>query len=170
MGNYDDDFDPLEMDQYSTLQQLTRSLGETASDVDSINDILTDITRDSETLLQQESRVSTDLQEGLMRTRMVRFGGLSSRLRRIVRQIARELGKEVEVEIIGESSEVDRTVLDRIIAPMEHILRNAVAHGIEEPEVRKAVGKNETGRIIIKVDRQGTDVVINIKEIGRAHV
>ena len=164
--NYDDDFDPLEMDQYSTLQQLTRSLSETAADVDSINEILTDITRDSETLLLQESRVSTDLQEGLMRTRMVRFGGLSSRLRRIVRQIARELGKEVEVEIIGESSEVDRTVLDRIIAPMEHILRNAVAHGIEKPEVRKAVGKNETGKIIIKVDRQGTDVVIYIKDDG----
>ncbi len=164
--NYDDDFDPLEMDQYSTLQQLTRSLGETAADVDSINKILTDITRDSETLLLQESRVSTDLQEGLMRTRMVRFGGLSSRLRRIVRQIARELGKEVEVEIIGESSEVDRTVLDRIIAPMEHILRNAVAHGIEKPEVRKAVGKNEAGEIIIKVDRQGVDVVINIKDDG----
>ncbi len=165
-GNYDDDFDPLEMDQYSTLQQLTRSLSETASDVDSINGILMDITRDSETLLRQETRVSTDLQEGLMRTRMVRFGGLSSRLRRIVRQIARELGKEVEVDIIGENSEVDRTVLDRIIAPMEHILRNAVAHGIEKPEVRKAVGKNETGKIIIKVDRQGVDIVINIKDDG----
>ena len=164
--NYDDDFDPLEMDQYSTLQQLTRSLSETAADVDSINEILTDITRDSETLLLQESRVSTDLQEGLMRTRMVRFGGLSSRLRRIVRQIARELGKEVDVEIIGENSELDRTVLDRIIAPMEHILRNAVAHGIEKPEVRKAVGKNETGKIIIQVARQGTDVVINIKDDG----
>ncbi len=164
--NYDDAFDPLEMDQYSTLQQLTRSLSETAADVDSINEILTDITRDSETLLLQESRVSTDLQEGLMRTRMVRFGGLSSRLGRIVRQIARELGKEVEVEIIGESSEVDRTVLDRIIAPIEHILRNAVAHGIEMPEVRKAVGKNETGKILIKADRQGTDVVINIKDDG----
>ncbi len=164
--NYDDAFDPLEMDQYSTLQQLTRSLSETAADVDSINEILTDITRDSETLLLQESRVSTDLQEGLMRTRMVRFGGLSSRLRRIVRQIARELGKEVEVEIIGESSEVDRTVLDRIIAPIEHILRNAVAHGIEKPEVRRAVGKNETGKITIKAAREGADVVIYIKDDG----
>lgn len=165
-AGYDDDFDPLEMDQYSTMQQLTRSLSETAADVDSINEMLVDITRDSETLLQQESRVSTDLQEGLMRTRMVRFGGLSSRLSRIVRQIARELGKEVELEIIGESSELDRTVLDRIVAPIEHILRNAVAHGIEELKVRKAVGKAETGKIIIKVDRQGTDVVINIKDDG----
>ncbi len=164
--NFDDDFDPLEMDQYSTLQQLTKSLSETAGDVDSINEILTDITRDSETLLLQESRISTDLQEGLMRTRMVRFGGLTSRLKRIVRQISRELGKEVEVDIQGEHSEVDRTVLDRIIAPLEHILRNAVAHGIEKPEARKAQGKNETGKITIVVDRQGTDVLIRIKDDG----
>jgi len=166
-NNYDEDFDPLEMDQYSTLQQLTRSLSETAADVDSINEILADITRDSETLLVQESRISTDLQEGLMRTRMVRFGGLSSRLRRIVRQVSRELGKEVELVIEGENSEVDRTVLDRIIAPIEHILRNAVAHGIEKPEKRKAQGKAEAGNIVIHVDRQGTDVVINIKDDGR---
>ena len=165
-GTFDENFDPLEMDQYSTLQQLSRSLSETAGDVESINEILTDITRDSETLLVQESRISTDLQEGLMRTRMVRFGGLSSRLRRIVRQISRELGKEVEVEIIGDNSEVDRTVLDRIIAPLEHMLRNAVAHGIELPEIRKAVGKNETGKITINVDRQGTDIVINVRDDG----
>jgi len=163
---YDDDFDPLEMDQYSTLQQLTRSLSETAGDVESINEILREITRDSETLLLQESRVSTDLQEGLMRTRMVRFGGLSSRLRRIVRQISRELGKEVELVITGESSEVDRTVLDRIIAPLEHMIRNSVAHGIESPDVRKALGKNEIGQITIDVDRQGTDVVIKVEDDG----
>jgi chemosensory pili system protein ChpA (sensor histidine kinase/response regulator) len=164
--NFDDSFDPLEMDQYSTMQQLTRSLSETAGDVESINEILTDITRDSETLLLQEARISTDLQEGLMRTRMVRFGGLSSRLRRIVRQVSRELGKEVEVDIVGESIEVDRTVLDRIIAPLEHILRNAVAHGIETPEARKVLSKNETGKISIEVDRQGTDIVINVKDDG----
>ena len=164
--NYDNSFDPLEMDQYSTMQQLTRSLSETASDVESIKGILSDITRDSETLLIQESRISTDLQEGLMRTRMVRFGGLSSRLRRIVRQVSKELGKEVELEVIGESSEVDRTVLDRIIAPLEHMLRNAIAHGIEKPDIRRTLGKNEVGKISIEVTRQGTDVVINVEDDG----
>ncbi len=164
---YDEGFDPLEMDRYSTLQQLSRSLMETAGDVESINDILLDITRDSETLLLQESRVSTDLQEGLMRTRMVRFGGLSSRMRRIVRQISRELNKDVELKIIGENSEVDRTVLDRIVAPLEHMLRNAVAHGIELPEQRKNAGKAETGTITVTVGRQSTNVVINVKDDGR---
>ncbi len=165
--DYDEGFDPLEMDRYSTLQQLSRSLMETASDVESINDILTEITRDSETLLLQESRVSTDLQEGLMRTRMVRFGGLSSRLRRIVRQIARELDKEVELKLVGEDSEVDRTILDRIIAPLEHMLRNSVAHGIESPEARREAGKPETGAITVTVGRQGTDVILNVKDDGR---
>jgi chemosensory pili system protein ChpA (sensor histidine kinase/response regulator) len=163
---YDDDFDPLEMDKYSTIQQLSRSLTETASDVESIREILSDIVRDSETLLLQESRVSTELQEGLMRTRMVRFGGLSTRLRRIVRQTSREIGKEVELEIIGDNNELDRTILDRVIAPLEHMLRNAVAHGIEAPDKRAAAGKKETGHITIMVDRQGADVVIKVSDDG----
>ena len=163
---YDEDFDPLEMDKYSTIQQLSRSLTETASDVESIKEILSEIVRDSETLLMQESRVSTELQEGLMRTRMVRFGGLSTRLRRILRQTSRELGKEVELEIIGESNELDRTILDRIIAPLEHMLRNAVAHGIEAPDKRIAAGKPETGHITIEVDRQGADVVLKVSDDG----
>jgi len=164
---YSADFDPLEMDRYSTVQQLSRSLMETASDVESINAILSEITRDSETLLLQESRVSSDLQEGLMRTRMVRFGGLSSRLRRIVRQVSRELDKNVELNIVGEESEVDRTVLDRIIAPLEHMLRNAIAHGIENAEQRVSDGKPESGSITLSVGRQGTNIVINVRDDGR---
>ena len=164
--DYDENFDPLEMDRYSTLQQLTRSLAETASDVESIKDFLADIVGDSETLLMQESRISTDLQEGLMRTRMVRFGGMSTRLRRIIRQTARELNKEVEVEIIGEDNEVDRTVLDRVVAPLEHMLRNAVAHGIESPEERVKAGKSEAGKITILIGRQGPDVVLRVSDDG----
>ncbi len=163
---YDENFDPLEMDKYSTIQQLSRSLTETASDVESIKEILSDIVRDSETLLLQESRVSTELQEGLMRTRMVRFGGLSTRLRRIVRQTSRELGKEVEVEIAGDTNELDRTILDRIIAPLEHMLRNAVAHGIEAPDKRITAGKAEMGRITIMVDRQGAEIILRVKDDG----
>ena len=164
---YDVDFDPLEMDRFSTMQQISRSLSETVNDIESIKDILIDEVRDAETLLLQESRVSTELQEGLMRTRMVHFGGLASRLRRIVRQTSRELGKDVSLEIIGETTEVDRTVLDRIIAPLEHMLRNAVSHGIEKPEERKEKGKDVTGRISISVDREGSDVVIKVVDDGR---
>ena len=164
---YGADFDPLEMDRFSTMQQISRSLQETVADMESIKEILSEDVRDSETLLLQESRVSTELQEGLMRTRMVHFGGLASRLRRIVRQTARELNKDVELEIEGETSEVDRTVLDRIIAPLEHMLRNAVSHGIELPEKRIEAGKSETGTIKISVDREGSDVMIKVVDDGR---
>jgi len=164
---YDEDFDPLEMDRFSTMQQISRSLQETVGDIESIKDSLGEEVRDSETLLLQESRVSTELQEGLMRTRMVHFGGLTSRLRRIVRQTARELGKEVELEIIGETSEVDRTVLDRIVAPLEHMLRNAVSHGVEKVDERKAAGKAESGLLKVTVDREGADVVITVIDDGR---
>jgi len=164
---YDADFDPLEMDRFSTMQQISRSLQETVGDIQSIKDLLSDDVRDSETLLLQESRVSTELQEGLMRTRMVHFGGLASRLRRIVRQTGRELNKEVELDIIGETSEVDRTVLDRIVSPLEHMLRNAVSHGIEKPEERTAAGKQEVGHVNISVDREGGEVVIIVKDDGR---
>ena len=164
---YDKDFDPLEMDRFSTMQQISRSLQETVGDIESIKEILSEDVRDSETLLLQESRVSTELQEGLMRTRMVHFGGLASRLRRIMRQTARELDKDVELDISGETSEVDRTVLDRIVAPLEHMLRNAVSHGIEMPGERLKAGKSETGRVKISVDREGGDVVITVVDDGR---
>ena len=164
---YDEDFDPLEMDRFSTMQQISRSLQETVGDIESIKDILGEGVRDAETLLLQESRVSSDLQEGLMRTRMVHFGGLASRLRRIVRQTARELDKDVELDIVGETSEVDRTVLDRIVAPLEHMLRNAVSHGIEIPRDRATKSKPETGTIKIIVDREGGDVVIKVIDDGR---
>ncbi len=164
---YDEHFDPLEMDRFSTMQQISRSLQETVGDIESIKEILSEDIRDSETLLLQESRVSTELQEGLMRTRMVHFGGLASRLRRIVRQTARELDKEVELDISGETSEVDRTVLDRIVAPLEHMLRNAVSHGIELPTDRIAAGKSEIGNINVSVDREGGDVMIKVIDDGR---
>ncbi|HKK13949.1 MAG TPA: Hpt domain-containing protein [Gammaproteobacteria bacterium] len=161
------DFDPLEMDRYSQLQQLSRSLAEGVSDLSSIQALLSNNVRESETLLLQQSRVNTELQEGLMRTRMVPFAGLAPRLRRIVRQTAQELGKKAELVFGGVEGEMDRTVIDRIVAPLEHMLRNALSHGIESPQVRKAAGKPETGRIRISLDREASDVVIRIADDGR---
>jgi chemosensory pili system protein ChpA (sensor histidine kinase/response regulator) len=162
----DEDFDPLEMDRYSQMQQLSRSMVESISDLSSIQNLLDNITRESETLLLQQSRVNTELQEGLMRTRMVPFTGLAARLRRIVRQTAQELGKKVELELSGAEGEMDRTVVDRIIAPVEHMLRNAISHGIEIPEQRRKAGKPESGNIRILLDRESSDVVLRIADDG----
>ena len=160
------EFDPLEMDRYSNLQQASRSLIESISDLRSLQELMENTTRESETLLLQQSRVSTDLQEGLMRSRMIPFSGLASRLRRIVRQSARQLEKKVDLELFGADGEMDRTVIDRVIAPLEHMLRNAVAHGIELPEQRKAVGKKVEGLITISFDREGPEIVLHIEDDG----
>ena len=160
------EFDPLELDRFSTLQQLSRALAESVSDLVSIQNLLDDIARQSETLLLQQSRVSSDLQEGLMRTRMVPFESLVPRLRRILRQTAAELGKRAQLKVEGTQGEMDRTVLERMTAPFEHMLRNSLAHGIEIPEVRQAKGKPEEGTVSIRVSREATEVLIQVTDDG----
>ncbi|MDH5394973.1 MAG: Hpt domain-containing protein, partial [Gammaproteobacteria bacterium] len=166
LSNAQMDFDPLEMDRFTTMQHLSRAMMESLGDLDSLRGILNNLTRESETLLLQQSRVNTDLQEGLMRTRMVPFSGQAARLRRIVRQTCGELGKHAELDLTGIETELDRTVLERIIPPIEHMLRNAVAHGIESPEVRKKSGKPETGEIKFSIANEGSEIVIRIKDDG----
>lgn len=165
-SQYDVDFDPLEMDRYSTLQQLSRALMESVSDLESIKDFMGNTVRESETLLQQQSRISTELQESLMRTRMIKFNGLTSRLSRIVRQTSRELEKNVDFEINGDEVEVDRSILDRIVSPLEHLLRNAVAHGIEADDVRAALNKDDTGKVTIDIHKDGQDLVVTVSDNG----
>jgi chemosensory pili system protein ChpA (sensor histidine kinase/response regulator) len=97
---------------------------------------------------------------------MIPFSGLASRLRRIVRQSARQLGKKVDLELVGADGEMDRTVIERIIAPLEHMLRNAVAHGIELPEQRKATDKRSSGSITIAFDREGPEIILRIEDDG----
>ena len=160
------EFDPLELDRYSKIQQLSRSLAESINDLTSIHNLLTDAVRDTETLLVQQSRISTGLQDGLMHTRMVPFTTMLPRLRRVVRQTAAGLGKKVKFKISGESSELDRKLLDSMVVPLEHMLRNAVAHGIESPEVRKDAGKPETGQLNVSVSREGNEVVVLIEDDG----
>ena len=159
-------FDPLELDRFSQLQQLSRALAESVSDLVSIQGLLDDITRQSETLLLQQSRVSSDLQEGLMRTRMVPFDALVPSLRRTLRQAAQELGKRAQLRVEGAHGEMDRNLLERMKAPFEHMLRNALAHGIESPAERLRAGKPEEGLVTIQVGREATEVVIRVSDDG----
>ena len=160
------DFDPLELDRYSTIQQLSRALAESVSDVASIEGLLNSLNRETQNLLQQQGRVVGDLQNGLMRTRMVPFQRHAQRLTRIVRQAAQEVGKEVELVVEGASGELDRQVLERMLPPFEHMLRNAVVHGIELPDERRARGKPETGTIVVRLQREGAEVVIAVEDDG----
>ncbi|MBH0006415.1 Hpt domain-containing protein [Psychrobacter sp. SWN149] len=162
-----EDFDPLEMDQYSSLNQLSKSLTESASDLVDINQTLLEKTRDSESLLLQLSRTQTELQDGLMNSRMVPFTRLTPRLERIVRQTANELNKSVELTIINADDEMDRTILERITSPLEHMLRNAVDHGIETTSTRLKAGKERSGHITLEVQREGSEIVIQLTDDGR---
>lgn len=160
------DFDPLEMDRYSTLQQLSRALSETINDLSSIGETLSDQTRDADTLMLQQARVTNDLQDGLLRSRMVPFNRQASRLQRVVRQTAQNLGKKAELDVLGAEGEIDRTILNRIMGPLEHLLRNAVAHGIEPAELRARNDKPEVGKVSLVLSREGTEVVLSISDDG----
>ncbi len=165
-GGFHAEFDPLELDRFSQMQQLSRGLQETAGDVTSLQGLFENLTRESETLLDQQSRVVTDIQENLLRARMVPFGNLAPRLRRVVRQACMELGKRAELVLVGAEGELDRSLIDHIVAPLEHLLRNAVAHGIEAPAVRRERGKSEVGRIDLTWARDGGEVVLTVSDDG----
>jgi chemosensory pili system protein ChpA (sensor histidine kinase/response regulator) len=161
-----EDFDPLEFDRFTQMQQLSRSMMESLSDVSNLEETMDNIMRETETLLLQQGRVNTELQEGLMHTRMVPLVQNAPRLRRIVRQTATEVGRQVELRFQGAEVEMDRNVVERILAPLEHLLRNAIAHGIEPPEQRRAAGKAETGTIVIAQAREGAEVVVQVSDDG----
>ncbi len=161
-----DDFDPLELDRYSALQQFSRALAETSGDVASIQGLLETLTREAQSLLTQQARVITELQNSLMRTRMVPFQRHVQRLTRLVRQAANDTGKRAELAVQGAAAELDRQMLERMVAPLEHMLRNSVVHGIEAPDRRTLLGKPDVGRISISLERDGAEIVIVVADDG----
>ncbi len=163
----DETFDPLELDRFSNLQQLSRALAETAADLSSLQSTLDDLTQGYDTLLLQQSRVSSELQEGLMRTRMVPFDTIVPRLRRVLRQASTDTGKPVQLKLDGAQGELDRNVLERMTAPLEHMLRNSVAHGLEKPDQRSAAGKSAEGTVTIAIRKEGSEVVLQITDDGK---
>jgi chemosensory pili system protein ChpA (sensor histidine kinase/response regulator) len=165
-GGHRSEFDPLELDRYSSIQQFSRALAETANDVASIQQLLENLAKDAQNLLQQQARTITELQNGLMRTRMVPFQRHVQRLARIVRQAASDTGKRAELVVEGASGELDRQVLERMLPPFEHMLRNAVVHGIETPEERTRRGKPPAGRILLELHREGAEVMVRLTDDG----
>ncbi len=162
----DEEFDLLELDRFSVMQQLSRSLMESVSDLTNIQDSIKNLTRQSDSLLIQQSRIGAELQEGIIRTRMVPFARISPRLQRIARLTARELHKQVDFIVNGEEIEFERTVLNRIIAPLEHMLRNAIDHGIEDANTRQKNGKSSVATIIVSLAREGAELVIRLRDDG----
>ena len=161
------DFDPLEMDQYSSLNQLSKSLAESASDLVDFKSTLADKVRETEGLLLQQSRIQAEIQESLMRTRLVPFDRMLPRLQRIVRQTSTTLNRPAELIVQNTEGELDRNILERLVTPFEHMLRNAIDHGLEDTADRIALNKPEVGSIVLNISRQGTDVIVSFSDDGK---
>ncbi len=159
-------FDPLEFDRYTRFQELTRSLSEGVNDVATVQQSLLKNLDDADAALLAQARLSRDIQQQLFAIRTVPFASLSERLYRILRQTARELDKRANLEIRGGQVELDRSVLEKLGGPLEHLLRNALDHGIEPRAVRTAAGKSETGEIALTVRQVGNEIAIEITDDG----
>lgn len=160
------EFDPLEFDRFTSFQEITRMMAESVNDVSTIQQTLLKNLDETEAALVQQARMSRELQQELMRVRAVPFGSYGERLYRVVRQAARDMGKKANLDIRGSEVEIDRSVLDRINSPLEHMLRNSLAHGLETPQERIRAGKPETGQIVITVRQEGNEVVIALSDDG----
>jgi chemosensory pili system protein ChpA (sensor histidine kinase/response regulator) len=159
-------FDPLEFDRFTRFQELTRMMAESVNDVATVQRTLQRSLEVTEDELVAQARMTRELQDDLLRTRMVEFEGLSDRLYRVVRQAAKETGKSVRLDIVGGRVEVDRGVLDRMTGAFEHLLRNSVGHGIELPDARKAAGKDPSGTIIVALSQEGNEVGVEFRDDG----
>src|SRR5213594_786809 len=160
------EFDPLEFDRFTRFQEVTRLMAESVSDVSTVHGNLVNAVDETEKALLAQARLNRDLQQDLMRVRMVPFGSLQERLYRVVRQTAKELGKRANLDIKGTQVELDRSVLERITGPFEHLLRNAVTHGIETPDKRKAADKPEIGEIRLDLKQEGNEVQLSLSDDG----
>jgi chemosensory pili system protein ChpA (sensor histidine kinase/response regulator) len=163
----DREFDPLEFDRFTRLQELTRMMAESVNDVGSVQQNLVRTIDSASDDLTTQARLTRELQQDLMRVRMVQFASISERLYRVTRQAAKEVNKRVNLDIRGSAVEMDRSVLEKMSGPFEHLLRNAIVHGIESREQRQAAGKSEVGELRIEIRQEGNEVVIQFTDDGR---
>lgn len=159
-------FDELEFDKYTEFHQSTRDLAETTSDTFSINTSLDLLRGGFESVLDEHRHLIDELQQWLLHVRMVEFGSLTTRLQRAVRVTCDEEGKQAELRVTNESLEVDTQILDSLIEPLMHLLKNSVVHGIEDVETRRILGKPESGLIEVSVENDETHIVITISDDG----
>ena len=161
-----EEFDPLEFDRFTRFQEVTRFLAESVNDISTVQHILLARLGEADAALIQQMRLNRELQQDLLRVRMVPLYSVAERLYRTVRQTARDVGKRAQLDIQGGDLEIDRSVLEKVTAPIEHLLRNALAHGIEAVEARRVAGKPEFGEIVLSAHQLGNEMVLTVKDDG----
>ncbi|MBC7513595.1 MAG: Hpt domain-containing protein, partial [Herminiimonas sp.] len=162
----DKQFDPLEFDRFTRLQELTRMMAESVNDVGSVHQNLARTLESASEDLAIQARLTRELQQALMSVRMVQFGSITERLYRVTRQASKEVDKRINLDIRGSTVEIDRSVLEKMAGPFEHLLRNAIVHGIESRAARVAAGKGEVGELLIEVRQDGNEVVMQFNDDG----
>ena len=165
-GDSAEKFDPLEFDRFTRFQEVTRFMNESVHDVQTVQQALLKNLAETEVALNAQANLNRDLQQGLMAIRMVPFASVSERLYRIVRQTGKELGKRANLELLGTEVELDRSVLEKMTAPFEHLLRNAIAHGLETPDQRVKAGKEAIGEIRLALRQESNEVVFDFSDDG----
>lgn len=163
----DGQFDPLELDRFTRFQELTRFMAESVNDVATVQQNLLKNLDDANAAILAQARLNRSLQQELMGVRMVPFASQTERLYRIVRQTAKDVGKRATLDIVGGQVDIDRSVLDKMLAPIEHMLRNAITHGIESRDERLAAGKKEVGEITVKLSQEGNEFILSMSDDGR---
>ena len=160
-------FDPLEFDRYTDFHILTRSLAESTGDFSSLLTGIKGLSGELQALLSQQTRLANQSQKRLVRLRMVAFSRITGRLERAVRQIADDQGKQIDIRLKGEQVEFDKVLLDRLVDPLVHLVRNAADHGVESAEGRRAAGKPPRATLQIEAEYRATEVVVTISDDGQ---
>ena len=163
----DEDFDPLQLDRYSRLQARAREVNQQLDVLTRVERQLNDRASDMGGALIQQLHLGEQLQDGLVSARMVSINDYIPRLRQSVREASRRSGKTVELNVAGVEIEVDRQVMDTMMAPFEHMIRNSIFHGIESNQERLSKGKSENGAIGFSVNQQGSDLIVQFRDDGR---
>ena len=166
-GGIIEEFDPLEMDRYSELNVLIRSLNETVVDLDSIRGQAAEVHNDWRTGIERQSKMLSELQNKMKGVQMTPFSTLANRLYRTVRESARVTGKSVRLVIEGGAIEMDTYVWDLMADPLMHMLRNSVDHGVETREERRAADKPEQATIRINCSRRGNQFALRLSDDGK---
>jgi len=160
-------FDPLEFDRFTRFQELTRLMAESVEDITTAQKSLRTTHHIAEEATAQQAVIHKQLQQSLMQIRTIPFGNYAERYYRIARQVAEEMGKKVRLEIHGIEVEIDRNVLEKLNPPLEHLLRNAIAHGIEDSAQRTKTGKPEVGAVSIRLHQESNEVTLSLSDDGQ---
>ena len=166
-GEDDTHFDPLEMDRFSEIQQLSRQLSEAIDDLKNLQDTLSQDNIILRNLSTQQGIIQRSIQDHLLTTQLMRFDVHEARLRRLVKQTAKSVGKDVNFILEGGEVEDERRLLEDILPALEHMIRNSLAHGIEKPEARLATGKPETGTIKLVVSVHAAELSVDLIDDGQ---